>query len=583
MNSCPLNIIIDIIMLNDDCLSMIFEHLTDLKDVYTWAKSSVLLKKIYQQSNVWRLCALAKTKQGQLRVFLDYYRYLPKQGSDEWRKNRQAIGGSEIGTLMGINPYQKLRDLIANKAGLRSFSGNISTRWGNLFEDVLFGMLSNLLGTDLYETGSIPGLRDRNGRVLTHYSPDRLGCVKEVSLMSIMNQFNTEIDVVNEEILALGESSYITLFEGKCPLSRVPNDKIPEHYIMQPKVGACTIPIVEQMVFADAMYRKCAIEDIGFSKSYDTNFHADSDFEYVSTCGFIGFYSPTVGVECRYTEYDVKALIKHTELHMTVYLEKKHIKNRNMTEFPLEYMPGLVNMASLSLRTYPKIRISDKIYSIEQAIIKIFKHSHSKLHDAVCKMTKKLAKYFVVNAEIIYANYSDLIDYGKSNKNTMGELLHTVVEGRTKPLEEQTLCAYYPKKMLIHDSMEIPPISGHRSKVFLLKEVEKFRQFCRDRGYKPVGILPWKLGKLSLIKMTPEPAFLESIRPQILSATAQIDELKAAGDNTENVFSKMYPTRARKKIVPIADAKITPVWVDELPSSETPTFSADALDGFLDL
>ena len=43
-------------------------------------------------------------------------KHLPDQGTAEWLElQKKYFGGSEIGTLLGLNPYQKIRKLIATK------------------------------------------------------------------------------------------------------------------------------------------------------------------------------------------------------------------------------------------------------------------------------------------------------------------------------------------------------------------------------------------------------------------------------------------------------------------------------------
>ena len=41
-----------------------------------------------------------------LHNFLNKHKYLPVQGSQEWLRSRtETIGGSEISTILGLNPY----------------------------------------------------------------------------------------------------------------------------------------------------------------------------------------------------------------------------------------------------------------------------------------------------------------------------------------------------------------------------------------------------------------------------------------------------------------------------------------------
>lgn len=61
-------------------------------------------------------------KKRALNQFLEENKYLPIQGSQEWLKSRsETIGGSEISTILNINKYQTIKQLIEQKTGVSSF------------------------------------------------------------------------------------------------------------------------------------------------------------------------------------------------------------------------------------------------------------------------------------------------------------------------------------------------------------------------------------------------------------------------------------------------------------------------------
>lgn len=202
----------------------------------------------------------------------------PLQKSKEWYLIKQkTIGGSEVATILGINPFKSAKALIAEKAGVGGFefNGNINTRWGNLFE-ILTKRWTELvlcMKEDIIETGSIEGVIERQ-----RYSPDGLGVVKLMTENNIYDYF-------------------IVLFEFKSPLRSIPDGKIPKYYIPQIQTGMLTIPLVETSIFVNNCYRKCALKDIGFSNVYDKLFH-DGDIKKIRKrdtinvlgCGIIGFY-----------------------------------------------------------------------------------------------------------------------------------------------------------------------------------------------------------------------------------------------------------------------------------------------------
>lgn len=202
----------------------------------------------------------------------------PAQKTKEWYDIKQkTIGGSEVATVLGINPFKNVKALIAEKVGIDDykFDGNINTRWGNLFEVVTKKWTELVLCMDeeIFETGSIEGVIERQ-----RYSPDGLGVVK---LLTENNRYDF----------------FIVLFEFKSPLRSIPDGKIPKYYRPQIQTGMLTIPIVETSIFVNNCYRKCALKDIGFSPIYDNDFH-DGDYKKLKSsdsinvlgCGIIGFY-----------------------------------------------------------------------------------------------------------------------------------------------------------------------------------------------------------------------------------------------------------------------------------------------------
>lgn len=203
----------------------------------------------------------------------------PAQKSKEWYALKaKTIGGSEVATVLGINPFKTVKSLIAEKIGLGvKFDGNIATRWGTVFEHVTREWVESilLLSDSIKETGSIPGVIDRQ-----RYSPDGLGVV------ALLDE--------NDEL-----AYYLVLFEFKSPLRSIPDGKIPKYYRPQIQTGMLTIPMVELSIFVNNCYRKCSLKDIGFSLKYDTTFH-DGDLKKKLTkaqkitqvygCGILCFY-----------------------------------------------------------------------------------------------------------------------------------------------------------------------------------------------------------------------------------------------------------------------------------------------------
>jgi hypothetical protein len=213
-------------------------------------------------------------ERARLGTFLGSIQESPAQRSPEWYELRKTtIGGSEVATIMGMNPYNNVRQLIGGKFGVNKFHGNIYTRWGNLFEHVTEKWAEVLMPIPdgIKEAGSIegkiPGQR---------YSPDGLG-------------------VVN-----LNGEWYVILFEFKAPFSTLPNKKIPKHYRCQIQTGLMTIDVADFAVYISNSYRKCSLKDFQWDSEYDRQFHGGDwkkrkyglSRETVLGCGLI-FFSQT--------------------------------------------------------------------------------------------------------------------------------------------------------------------------------------------------------------------------------------------------------------------------------------------------
>lgn len=205
-----------------------------------------------------------------------------QQKSEEWyelRKNN--FGGSEISTLLELNPFSTSADLIKRKLGLSTFNGSIATRWGNIFEDVSSGFTEHVFSIDkIYVPGSLPGAIDNQ-----RYSPDGLAVVK----------------ILCEENLGTYRW-FLILFEFKSPYSSLPAGKVPNHYLPQVLTGMCSIKEVEMALFINCMFRICSKEQLAFNDKYNTHFHCkDKTKKFIPdnphACGVICFYQSNSDAE----------------------------------------------------------------------------------------------------------------------------------------------------------------------------------------------------------------------------------------------------------------------------------------------
>jgi putative phage-type endonuclease len=281
--------------------------------------------------------------QKKLDTYLSGIDAQPTQRSPEWyaiRKN--TIGGSEIATVIGINPYNSVEGMIAGKLGINSFNGNTACRWGTMFEHVTekFTQIILRMNDKIKEAGSIPGVIDRQ-----RYSPDGLGIVQLLNC--------------DDE-----PEYYVILFEFKAPLGTLPNGKIPNHYRPQIQTGMISIPLTEYSIFVNNCYRKCALSDLGFSGVYDKIYHGGDykkrkyglEKEKPYGCGVICFYQSQeefdkvtqyYGYDSDSEEYDIGAAFDTSDIDYTQGSDHDRYSDYDM-ELLLNSNQSLIDFGSTS-------------------------------------------------------------------------------------------------------------------------------------------------------------------------------------------------------------------------------------------
>jgi hypothetical protein len=669
----------------------IFLYLKHIPTIYRFVGINRTTKRIYRNADVWRLTSLVSLPQQKLQVFINFYKHLPKQGSALWKKAKEGdddklptIGGSELGTLLNLNPYQKLPQLISSKIKLNDFRGNTSTRWGNLFEEVLFQLSDTFLRAETQETGSIPGMRDPEFGVISSYSPDRIGVVSSTELFKKVNDVNFMVgndvsfpDRVSQ--LLTEKEKVIVLFEGKCPLKRIPDSKVPRQYTVQPLAGACTIPITDVCLFVDGMFRKCSVLDFDLGKEYDTEFH-DKDVEnciHVDdplVCGFIGIYEPlppgskpeknpppSSPVEDGKRKVNSFAITQLANLLLGKIVACTTTPGSDYYGLPLE-LKSLMSLCALAdkyLESVYQLALVDENASTD-ASSQGFEGLQIKLED-IQSLTRRDEEEIVFRAlfgilvipsraigslanlekareedtrlmsllrmlipDALTANYKIHQDhrltsrdgaqklpygedYGAASEYAVAKMLARVIDNR---FNETGPKAYYPDAFfagpLVKDWFPATaanyqddslPTDGERAKKWMYKNVSAYLDWCQKNGYRSLGILPWKLFKISLIPVEKDPAFLERCRPAIIDALHKVKALKESVrqlplDERQIILSKkfevMFPKKRRKKVVgsPPASEEAD----QNLPESETQKeesigaeqFHTDTLGDFAD-
>ena len=66
------------------------------------------------------------------------------ENEDDWHELRaKRIGGSDVGAILGVNPYKSIVDVYVDKTEGSNFKGNELTHWGHMLEGTILKEFSN--------------------------------------------------------------------------------------------------------------------------------------------------------------------------------------------------------------------------------------------------------------------------------------------------------------------------------------------------------------------------------------------------------------------------------------------------------
>lgn len=456
-----------------------------------------------------------------LKNFINKNKDLAVQGSEQWLTERQYIvGGSEVASVIGKNPFSSLQGLIAQKVKLMCFTGNTACSWGNLFENVselLFKTMfidTNTENNKIYATGSIQHSTIANHR----YSPDGLCCIKYI-------ENNTECYKT-------------TLLEFKSPYSSVPTAKVPVHYLPQIKSGLCTIDIAETGLFVNNMFRKCALSQLNYTLDYDNKYHRDTDkkLENIESTLATGLILFSINISKLHLFYN-----KYNKL-------QAHVSGS-------ESDPEIINTHS---------EFADNV------------ESNDKFDDS--ESDSENEKYFDDGSNILYKICKNILNYQENIAliDKQNNLYKNMIDlgNETKELFDQFLVLYKPEdnstfinikcvkpqinKEIIHGltNLVLPPQLNYVKSNDIYKKynstkcINKFINLCIDTQQIPIAVLPYKLLRSSVIIVEKEDNYLNNIKDQIdncIDIVKNISENSKSMDDTANLFEKHFENNAITK------------------------------------
>jgi hypothetical protein len=470
-----------------------------------------MLKKYLENYNN-RSKYFLETKQKVINDFKDNCLNI-KQRSNEWYTIRKTtIGGSEMATVLGKNPFKKIKDLISEKIGISKFEGNVATRWGVLFEDVTKQWAEKclLMKYKIIEIGNVEGINKRQ-----RYSPDGLGVVK----------LSSELKLDDEAIIH--EEYNIILFEFKSPLKSIPDSKIPTYYLPQILTGLLNIKICDYGIFINNVYRKCSINDINLISfnnplKYDNNFHKDNDKK-------ISCFNKVLGYGIIYISQD-KTYFKNASYENSETMDNNENKNS-------ETMDNNENKNSETMDNNEN------------------KNSETMDNNENKYLNKILLKSFSIDYE--YHDYinsinnlddlQNMIDFGNSSYYLIDELL--------KLSEKKRINIKYLPLSIIADNIneEIEFIKTHNKtynhKIYSIDEYKKIILTIIKKNINkeyPIGYLPFKILKSNIILVDRDNEWEDNIKLPVEKTLNLIDEI-LNDKNPQNKYNEIFNIKIDNK------------------------------------
>jgi len=450
-----------------------------------------------------------------LTTYINSLAKAPVQKSKEWYAIKQTtIGGSEIATVLGSNPFSSVKKLIAEKVGIgNKFNGCTATHWGNLFEHITkkWGEIILKMPRSIKEAGSIQGVIDRQ-----RYSPDGLGVVQLVCLDETKEYF-------------------IVLFEFKAPLSSIPSGTIPKHYIPQIQTGLLSIPIAETSIFINNCYRMCALSDLAFNTVYNTKFH-DKDMNKVKAakkndltksmplaCGIIFFYQESkdyhklydyMGYGSDSDDSDITNDNDHTSNDHTDndHTGNDHTGNDHTSSKDNDNTKDIFDILD---STIGKKDNTDVYYNDgDMELLLDTKDSPIDLGNSPNRMTHRVLELY--DNHRLHAVYYPIIVNNKEVNDMEFVKTHDLQRE-----DEQTLKS--PLKI---------------GKIYLQRFLDK----CEENDWCSVAFLPWKLMRSDIIIEDRINNWLEKIEEPVINTLKIIDEIINSKDPRET-FDEKFPSK----------------------------------------
>ncbi len=478
--------------------------------------------------------------------YVNLFKYGPQQGTFDWvHSKKRTIGGSEMATIMGLNKYSSIQQLVAQKVGLQQFGGSVKTRWGNLFEPIIQNIVEWDLDTKIMgEEISIPGIVKNQS-----YSPDGIGVVETETTLTWLENIYTDKDNLGREgtITKIQKQKTvkepaIALFEFKCPFNRLPNGKIPEYYEPQVKTGLDTIrdnfgylshmpseadpELISEMdlfndktmcdfgIYIEAQFRKCAWEDLrGDNPNYDRDL-TPGDLvtpKLPLAFGFVGFYINEKFAEL-FKCFDLALEISEAKIAAKVIAKD---------------VAGIASNSDLSSMFPGRIITAPAV----ESILMCYSQLITELKKEYIEITPHEKLLYLSSLKAGDVNkYCELSDLGAAQMPLMEILFDAFQRGIICPYYSDVSYTDTPQQRSENGSYFPSLTKEEETRDKTLSSVENFISYCAKKNVDAIGVFPWKLFRLDYHRVEKEIGYVNKWKDKISETISIVNEINSIND-----------------------------------------------------
>jgi len=453
-----------------------------------------------------------------LRNFVQLHAGVKQRDPNWYASMGKTIGGSEIAAIVGKNPYSTFLQVVKSKIqildGVDTWSGGgVACWWGTLFEDcagayVAADLGSPVLGDEIC-IQAIPGHRNSpDGYVVAKFYQAGAEHVWTTDIDLVWPKGQTDSDSDPSPQKPKNYIKKILLLEFKCPLTRKPTLEVPIQYWYQVQSGLAVSPVATLGLFADFVFRKCALPELDASGTYDTSYHVSdtNPCDGAVTWSFFAIYAPKMDAP-RHVRYG--------------WSKKEWTSGDPSTEHRDADAAHIAYNLRVSAGLYAAADADDAADAAEAADADAAEAADA---DNADDSTNILSDELTKNKEI---------DIGSFDKLLFDRVLGLINRKRFKVYQ-------YP--MCFAD--------GRGSNLHSPEAITAAMAEAREQApvnYEMLGVFPWKLVRAVYTFVEREPGFLDRMRPHIDRVHETVAAARASPSSADYLAALAAERSTRKR------------------------------------